>query len=549
MQNRILVSACGAVAAGLLFATSASAQIPVTTELVASGINRPVWAGSPRGDARIYVVDQSGKIRVIDANGNLLAAPLLDITVPVVGGGGGNDETGFLGLAFHPDFGFNGKFYVYYFGASSRTYLVQYTTPDGFTADPNSALELMSFNQPFSNHNGGCLQFGPDGNLYISLGDGGSFDDPNCNAQNPNSPLGKILRIDVDNVQPLGGGKGSYDIPPSNPFVGVFGLDEIYHYGLRNPWRFSFDRQSGAMYIGDVGQGAWEEVDFSDVGERGLNFGWRVAEGNHNNGLGNCPASTAPFGDPRYEDPIWEYSHGSGFSITGGYVYRGFALTGWQRRYIVADYYQTPLVPKIWQFTYTGAPIAFNNNQQNIGAALDPPGALNLQTPSSFGEDRDGELLICDLGGGEIFRIVPDVGQIPGTAPQLFARFNRLSLTDGGTTYLEMRAGAANAGNPFFMTGTFSGTMPGFALGGGFTLPLNIDAYTNFTLSAFGAPPLVNNFGVLDAEGRATARFVVPPGSPPSFVGKTIHHAYLVFDLATGALQFVSNPVNLKLQA
>jgi len=536
----------GLVLAASIVGSTASAQT-LSTERLASGLTRPVWAGSPANDERIFVIEQRGVIRIIDAGGTLLTTPFLDIDTLVGGGTFNGDERGLLGLAFHPDFEFNGKFFVCYYNNSDQTVVSQFTLTSANVANPASELRFLTFNQPFSNHNGGCLQFGPDGYLYIGTGDGGSGNDPGCRAQNKLNPLGKILRYDVDNVVPTGPLTGQAAIPASNPFVGDPAyLPEIYHLGLRNPWRFSFDRLTGAQYIGDVGQNAREEVSAALPTVGGLNFGWRVAEGSLNNGLGSCSSATTPaFGSPQYTAPIWEYSHSFGFSVTGGYVYRGCAIPGIASNYIVADYGSG----SFWQFRWNGtAPVAFNNATQNITSDLAPGGGLNINTPASLGEDGRGELLICDYSGGEVFRIIPQPPTLPAQCSPLIARFSRLSITDGGTTYLDIDATAANAGNIFFMVGTTSGTTPGTTLAGGGVLPINIDAYTLAILASPGVPPLTNNFGVLGTNGRTTARFTIPPGVlDPSFVGKTVHHAYVVLDLV-GNVTLASNAVSTRLE-
>ncbi|MGD8490211.1 MAG: PQQ-dependent sugar dehydrogenase, partial [Anaerolineae bacterium] len=300
-------------------------QITIDT-VIASGFERPVQvthAGD--GSGRLFVVEQPGRIKIIE-EGNTLPEPFLDITGLVVYGG----ERGLLGLAFHPDYPSNGYFYVNYTRVEDgATVIVRYSVspsnPD--RADPNSASVLLEIPQPYTNHNGGQLLFSPvDGYLYIGMGDGGSGGDPENNAQDTSTLLGAMLRLDVDSATP-------YAIPPDNPYVGVDGRDEIWAIGLRNPWRFSFDRDNGDLYIGDVGQNEWEEIDYQAAGTPGgVNFGWRCKEGSHEyNFVGDCLAA-------ELTDPIAEYSHDDGRSVTGGFVYRGQdypALTG---RYFYADY-------------------------------------------------------------------------------------------------------------------------------------------------------------------------------------------------------------------
>src|SRR5262245_36732420 len=281
---RILVGAIGAFLAGS--AAAVSSQTALTTEMVASGLSSPVFVTSPPGDcSRLFVVEQTGAIRIVK-NGSLLATPFLDINTLVLFGG----EQGLLGMAFHPSYAANGFFYVNYTRKpDGATVVARYSVsanPD--VADRGSVLPLLVIAQPFDNHNGGMLAFGPnDGFLYIGMGDGGSGGDPFNNAQNPDVLLGKMLRIDVDHASP----PLAYAIPPSNPFAGAAaGADEIWSVGLRNPWRFTFDRANGDMYIGDVGQNSVEEIDFEPAGSPGaLNYGWRCMEGTSCTGLEDPP--------------------------------------------------------------------------------------------------------------------------------------------------------------------------------------------------------------------------------------------------------------------
>jgi glucose/arabinose dehydrogenase len=283
-------------------------------ELFTSGLARPVDIQSARdGSGRLFFIEKMGTIRVYE-NGQLLAAPFLDITDRVNDKG---NEMGLLGLAFHPDYAENGFFYVNYTGAGGHTRIARFHAA-GNSADATSEKILLTVEQPYSNHNGGALAFGRDGYLYAGLGDGGSAGDPHKNGQNTKTLLGKILRIDVDNGDP-------YAIPADNPFG-----NEIWAYGLRNPWRISFDLATGDLWIGDVGQNTWEEVDYYPAsGAPGANFGWSIMEGNH--GYSDVP-------QPGLLLPAAEYIHSKGnCSITGGYVYRG-ALPEWNGIYLYGDY-------------------------------------------------------------------------------------------------------------------------------------------------------------------------------------------------------------------
>ena len=353
-------------------------------EEVAGGFRRPLYlthAGD--GSGRLFVVEQGGKIWILQ-DGERLDAPFLDVSglVSPEALGAGYTERGLLGLAFHPDYAENGRFFVHYTDQNGNTAVVEYavSADDPNLADPGSARVIFQTDQPFGNHNGGQIEFGPDGDFYIALGDGGSAGDPLGNGQNRFSPLGKILRIDVDNAA----GDAAYRIPEDNPFAdGAEGLPEVWAYGLRNPWRFSFDRATGDLYIGDVGQGDWEEISFQAAGSAGgLNFGWNVVEGTH------------PFegvAAPDMTPPIVEYSHADGCSVTGGYVYRGKAIPDLKGVYLYGDWCSGVL----W------------------GAYRDSAGAWQsvrlLETSraiSSFGEDEAGELYLVDHNG-PVLRFAP----------------------------------------------------------------------------------------------------------------------------------------------
>jgi len=335
------------------------------------------------GSDRLFAVERSGIIKVFPNQSSVSTTKtFLNITDRVTAGG----ETGLLGLAFHPNYETNGYFYVNYTAPSPlRTIISRFSVsssnPD--SADKNTELILLAYNQPYSNHNGGWIAFGPDGNLYIASGDGGSGGDPQNNSQNITNLLGKIIRIDVNNPQsPL-----NYGIPVDNPFVDSTNVNirkEIYAWGLRNPWRCSFDPVTGWLWAGDVGQGEWEEVD---IIENGKNYGWRCYEGNHPYNLTGCNGI--------YENPIWEYAHNStgGFSITGGYVYRGQNVPELYGKYIYGDYVST----RVWALEYDGINPAVNNQ------ITQAPGSI-----TSFGVDEDQELYLVSFNG-KIYKFIPSV--------------------------------------------------------------------------------------------------------------------------------------------
>jgi glucose/arabinose dehydrogenase len=281
---------------------------------VVSGLERPVDL-QPDGSGRLFIIEKVGRIRIFQ-NGQLLEQPFLDIDDRV---GSFGNEQGLLGLAFHPQYAQNGRFFVNYTDTNGDNVIARFqVSSDPNVADPNSEVRLLTVPDPFPNHNGGVLAFGPDGFLYAGLGDGGAAGDPFGNAQKTDVLLGKVLRLDVDSAEP-------YAVPSDNPYG-----NEVWAYGLRNPWRMSFDRATGDLYIGDVGQGAWEEIDFLPAGTgAGTNFGWDYREGAHDY-EGGGPAGMV--------DPIAEYSHPEGgCSVTGGYVYRG-AMTEWNGVYLYGDY-------------------------------------------------------------------------------------------------------------------------------------------------------------------------------------------------------------------
>lgn len=345
----------------------------------ATGFDRPVDI-SNAGDSRLFITEQDGVIKIVTATGTVLPTPFLDIDPQVNSGG---NERGLLGLTFHPDYANNGYFYVNYIDLGGDTQISRFSVSasDPDVADPNSELNLLSISQPFSNHNAGDLEFGPDGYLYIGTGDGGSGGDPGNRSQNRQNLLGKMLRIDVDNGTP-------YAIPSDNPFVGdATTRDEIWAIGLRNPWRFSFDRMTGDLFIADVGQDEWEEIDFQPANSTGgENYGWRCYEGNATFNTTNCPAAAA------LTFPIHEYtnSFSSGCSITGGFVYRGSNHPGMVGKYIYTDY----CTGNFWWLENTG--VSWTNT---------PLGTFTSQNYSTFGEDIDGELYVAGLSDGVIYSI------------------------------------------------------------------------------------------------------------------------------------------------
>jgi len=384
----------------LLFAAAPSPETAVPTLALTNyypnlTFNHPVDIANA-GDNRLFIVEQDGIIRLANLSSSETSTQtFLDITSRVEST---CPECGLLGLVFHPEYANNGRFYINYThtnGTQLVTRISQFTITTPSTADPNSETILLEIDQPHPNHNAGDLAFGPDGYLYVGLGDGGSGGDPHDHGQNPATLLGTMLRLDVNGTgrPPECAPNGSYTIPASNPFVADNDAkcDEIWAVGLRNPWRFSFDSQTGDLFIGDVGQNLWEEVNFQPASSSGgENYGWNCYEGTHLYTGGNSnPNSCQPASS--YTMPIFEQPHGSANSITGGFVYRGWlypALTG---HYVVADF----STGNVWTL------------QQNSGSwTAAAHGKLSgLNNPSTFGEDVNGELYAADYGSGKIYQI------------------------------------------------------------------------------------------------------------------------------------------------
>lgn len=375
MQRIVVLAIVFLAGAGLLgvpdVVTSAAAAVQL--ERIASGLSAPVYV-THSGDrsGRLFVVEQAGVIRII-RNGRLEPAPFLDIRDRVTAGG----EMGLLSVAFHPRFASTGRFFVNYTTEPGglRTVISEFRVlPESPDAADRRERTLLEIPQPFRNHNGGLNLFGPDGMLYVGMGDGGSARDPFNNGQRLDALLGKLLRIDVDADAP-------YGIPADNPFVRRSGArGEIWAYGLRNPWRFSFDRATGRLLLADVGQNAWEEVDLI---ERGGNYGWRIMEGAHC----HIPARGCP--SAGLTPPIAEYQTSLGCSVTGGYVYRGKAVPDLAGRYVFGDYCSG----QIWTLS------------EQTGRWVMAPLLGSGARISSFGEDEQGEIYVVDHQG-TVYRVV-----------------------------------------------------------------------------------------------------------------------------------------------
>jgi glucose/arabinose dehydrogenase len=372
----------GSVLAALLLAcgseTSPPDEATIGLEPVAIGLAFPLALTAPAGDARLFIVEKPGRIRIV-RDGTLLARAFLDLSGAVSTG----SEQGLLGLAFDPEYSLNGRFYVNYTNTEGDTRIVAYrVSGDPDLADPASADTILPIDQPFSNHNGGHLAFGPDGYLYVGSGDGGSGGDPQGNGQDRTDLLGSLLRLDVSS------GSG-YAIPPDNPFAeATAARAELWDFGLRNPWRFSFDRVTGDLYIADVGQNEREEINVApraSGGGRGANYGWSVMEGIACFADADCDSSGLTL-------PVLEYTHADGCSVTGGFVYRGSALPEISGHYFYADFCEG----WVRSFRLSGGSAAELREWPELAPGGQVPG---------FGEDASGELYVLDAGG-TVYRIV-----------------------------------------------------------------------------------------------------------------------------------------------
>ncbi len=377
----LLVSLPAACGSGAGPAGPPDGTVPVGLEEVVSGLSFPLYLTAPAGDpGRLFIVEKGGAIRVVK-EGTLLPTPFLDLTGRVTMGA----EQGLLGLAFDPGYADNGRLVVHYTDVNGHTVVSLFRVADGDPdrADPASEAIVLTAEQPFDNHNGGQILFGPDGMLYVGLGDGGGGGDPGGRGQSLTDLLGAILRVDVAS------GTG-YTVPPDNPFAGrTDARPELWSVGLRNPWRFTFDPATGDLYVADVGQNAWEEVDVVTAAAgagRGTNFGWNPTAGRPWYADAGCDLS-------RYTLPVFEYSHSDGCSISGGFVYRGAAIPALQGHYFYADYCRG------WVRSFRLENGQAVESQQ--WPTLAPGGAV-----PSFGQDAAGELYVLSAEG-RVFRIVP----------------------------------------------------------------------------------------------------------------------------------------------
>lgn len=414
---------------------SAVANAATRSVLLRSGFERPLYV-THAGDTRLFIVEQTGRVLSLDlANVALGTSVFLDIRALVSSTG----ERGLLSIAFHPDYSLNGFFYVNYTNLAGNTVVARYTvSTNPNQANPSSGVTLLTIPQPFANHNGGQLQIGPgDGYLYVGMGDGGSAGDPQCNAQTTagGNLLGKMLRLDIRQNQST---PPYYGIPADNPYASTTDgvADEILSIGLRNPWRFSFDRATGDLYIADVGQNSWEEIHYSPAGTfRGLNYGWNVMEGSHCFTGGSCGPGTPVCNAPGLTLPVFEYSHTDGCSITGGYVYRGSRAPELTGSYVFTDY----CTPQIQTLRRVGS-----SWQRQIVTTVSG-------NPRSFGESADGGLYVTS--GDSVYELVSDpVVRVPvlGSNDRHWLWFGLSAVALSLAAYAAMRrakSGSTNEGS------------------------------------------------------------------------------------------------------
>ena len=436
------------------FSTACLSQT-IELQQFASGFSSPVEVTNA-GDNRLFVAERGGAIKVLNEDGSTNPTPFLNISNIISSGG----ERGLLGLAFHPDYAENGYFYVNYTNTAGNTVVARYTvsTEDDNIADASSASVIITIDQPMANHNGGCLRFGPDGYLYISMGDGGGGGDPDNRAQNINDLLGKLLRIDVNNGDP-------YSSPADNPFVGEDGADEIWAYGLRNAWKFSFDSQTGDLWIADVGQEIMEEINKVAGTEAGVNYGWRCYEGSEEYN-GGCDDVTPAM----VEMPFAEYDHDEGCSITGGFVYRGNSYPSLQGKYFFSDYCSSFIA------------VVDSNGAGEI-VYLDQTHDDNFAT---FGEDVNNELYVAGLGGsGVIYKIIDPNAGISSFETNDFAIY-----PNPASDIINIKS-----------NGSYASHISIYDLSGKLLLNKNLDVAETNTITADGLPSGFYMMTIIDSDG------------------------------------------------
>jgi glucose/arabinose dehydrogenase len=516
------------------------AQAQLRTQIVASGLSNPVaFVADPLNAGVFYAVEQGGLVRVVQ-NGMVQPTPFLDLRNAITSGG----ERGLLGFVFPPNPS-SGRVFVNFTNTSGHTVVARFnrSPANALVADPASRFDLRWPNgnrfitQPFANHNGGHLAFGPDGYLYIATGDGGSGNDPQNNAQNPSSLLGKVLRIDVnvDSADPAG-----YRVPPDNPFLDgtpIAALGEIWAFGLRHPWRYTFDDTSrggtGALFIGDVGQGAREEINYEPAGGGGRNYGWRIREGAI--ATPGAPATTPAF--TPLTDPLLDYPRSTGTTVTGGYVYRGSALGGaYVGRYFFADFGSGRVFSIGWQPNASGGATVTSVTEHTNELA-------GVGSISSFAVDLSGELYGINYTGGRVLKIVPDT-PAPAAPANLVATVSGRTVTltwsgASGATQYQVEAGSqAGASNlAVFATGSNATTITVFSV------PDGVYFVRVRAINASGVSAASNEVIVTVGAAPCTGPPVAPTGLTATVSGRNVTLAWSRPENLTGqSLEVGSGP-------
>ena len=475
---------------------SASAQSAIDVELVAGGFDEPV-AVVNAGDDRLFIVERTGRIKILYSDGSV--STFLDIDLRVGSDGG---EQGLLGLAFHPDYNSNGYFFVNYTDTLGDTHISRFTRNpgDAESADPASELNLIYMDQPANNHNGGCLNFGPDGYLYIFMGDGGGTGH-NRSQDITDNLFGKILRVDVDGGTP-------YSIPPDNPYVGITGDDEIYAIGLRNPWRCNFDRLTGDLWVGDVGADSWEEIDFIPSGSTpDWNFGWKCYEGFHLREGTACDTIV-----PDFDLPIFEYPHdidSGGFAVTGGYVYRGTEFPGLYGKYIFCDYISGNF---------------FTLEPDGAGGWTSQFYDYVIDHITSFGENVNGEIYLCINDNGNVYKLIDRCADVnlsviitDASAPTINNGAVNLTVTGATAPIIyNWSNGATTEDINFLSAGNYSVTVTD-VLGCSNTISATVENLCGPATGIVATPSATSVFIDWDDMGAMGYRVMYKPAGPGPF--------------------------------
>jgi glucose/arabinose dehydrogenase len=521
----------------LALSALAQAQVTFSLELIATGFDRPTSVCAPPIPSnRLFVTEKDGVVRTL-INGVPQLNPWVNLSskVDVTG------QTGLVTMVFHPNYAQNG--FVYFFYANSTASIAverfRVPVPSNYQIDPASATVILSVQDVISFHNGGGMAFGPDGYLYVALGDRRKeLEGTGCTAQDGSTLVGKLLRLDADG-----------NPAPGNPFLQDPNVeDRIYGFGLREPFRIAFDHATGDLYVGDVGDQSREEISVVPAGAPPPNFGWRILEGTLCASTLECTAWPCP--NPQFIPPAFEYdATGDCFAVVGGAVYRGAQIPELSGQYLFADWCSSQLFALRWIEQRTVYAEELTNLVQVV-IGSQPGAPTTLERPVHITEDTNGELLVLAMGPDVpvaqqkpgLYRVKPALGL------SLRADDGELSLSSAQPLKFDLQAGLAHAGRPYLLLGSASGYKPGLSLDG-LTLPLVLDDYLLACLQGPGATPLENNIGLLDSAGAA--RSALLPGkfpAVPGLIGQVLHHAALAIDPAQeGAVVFVSNPLSVAL--